>query len=97
MLALTKDVGVNIVVDFSNLTPFLSETLELTAYMLPVTVGQSYWEKNIASLARDGRMVMLGLMSGAVTEKPFNLAPILFKRLRIEGMRLTWMNLSFLN
>lgn len=48
-------------------------------------VGQNYWEKNINSLARDGRMVLLGLMSGAVTEKPLNLGPVLFKRLRIEG------------
>lgn len=28
-------------------------------------VGQSYWEKNIASLAKEGHMVLLGLMSGA--------------------------------
>jgi NADPH:quinone reductase-like Zn-dependent oxidoreductase len=48
-------------------------------------VGQNYWEKNVASLGRDGRMVLLGLMSGAVTEKSLNMGPILFKRLRIEG------------
>jgi NADPH:quinone reductase-like Zn-dependent oxidoreductase len=51
-------------------------------------VGQSYWEKNINSLARDGRMVLLGLMSGAETDKPLNMGPILFKRLRIEGTTL---------
>jgi len=27
-------------------------------------VGQSHWNKNLASLAMDGRMVMLGLLSG---------------------------------
>lgn len=27
-------------------------------------VGQSHWNKNIASLAFDGRMTMLGLMGG---------------------------------
>lgn len=48
-------------------------------------VGQDYWEKNIASLARDGRMVLLGLMSGLVTSKPLDMGPILFKRLRIQG------------
>ncbi len=28
-------------------------------------VGQSHWEKNITSLATDGRMTMLSLLSGA--------------------------------
>lgn len=51
-------------------------------------VGQSYWESNIASLARDGRMVLLGLMSGMETDRPLNMGPILFKRLRIEGTTL---------
>ena len=27
-------------------------------------VGRTHWQKNIASLARDGRMTMLALMSG---------------------------------
>lgn len=31
-------------------------------------------------------MVLLGLMSGSKTEGPLDLLPILFKRLRIEGM-----------
>lgn len=30
-------------------------------------------------------MVLLGLMGGALTEKPLDLRPILFKRLRIQG------------
>lgn len=28
-------------------------------------VGQSHWDKNIASLARDGRMTLVGLLSGS--------------------------------
>ncbi|GAA6063132.1 hypothetical protein JCM10212_002335, partial [Sporobolomyces blumeae] len=47
-------------------------------------IGASYWDKNLKSLARDGRMVMLGLMGGAKTEGPADLSQILFKRLRIE-------------
>lgn len=50
-------------------------------------VGQSHWEKNINSLALDGRMTMLGLLSGAEVSK-FNLAPLLYKRLHIEGSTL---------
>ncbi|KAL0565912.1 hypothetical protein V5O48_016108, partial [Marasmius crinis-equi] len=50
-------------------------------------VGQSHWKKNIASLARDGRMVMLGLMSGTLVPE-FDLGALLFKRLRIQGSTL---------
>lgn len=36
-------------------------------------VGQSHWQKNIDSLAVDGRMTMLSLLSGKDTvEWPFN-------------------------
>ncbi|KAI5479138.1 quinone oxidoreductase [Pseudohyphozyma bogoriensis] len=74
VLALTDNVGVNVVIDF---------------------VGQSYWEKNIASLARDGRMVLLGFLSGFVTEKPLDMGPILYKRLRIQGTTLRSRTLEY--
>lgn len=47
-------------------------------------IGASYFKQNVASAARDGRMVMLGLLSGGKLEG-VELGPILFKRLRIEG------------
>ncbi|KAJ6614795.1 quinone oxidoreductase [Mycena sp. CBHHK59/15] len=50
-------------------------------------VGQSYWEKNIASLAVDGRMTILSVLSGAIVPSA-NLLPILYKRLRIQGSTL---------
>ncbi|KAI0917546.1 hypothetical protein AcW1_007277 [Taiwanofungus camphoratus] len=50
-------------------------------------VGQSHWHKNIDALAVDGRMTMLGLLSGAEVAS-FNLGPILYKRLRIQGSTL---------
>ncbi|EJC98501.1 quinone oxidoreductase [Fomitiporia mediterranea MF3/22] len=50
-------------------------------------VGQSHWTKNISTLAVDGRMTMLALLSGADVSN-FNLAPILYKRLHIEGSTL---------
>jgi len=50
-------------------------------------IGKDYWEKNIASLAKDGRMVHLAVMSG--DEVPsFSLLPILYKRLSILGTTL---------
>ncbi|KAK6992541.1 quinone oxidoreductase PIG3 [Favolaschia claudopus] len=50
-------------------------------------VGQSHFVKNLDSLAVDGRMTMLALLSGA-TVASFNLTPILYKRLRIQGSTL---------
>ncbi|KAI0770603.1 quinone oxidoreductase [Fomes fomentarius] len=50
-------------------------------------VGQSHWNKNIDALAYDGRMTMLALLSGAEVAN-VNLAPILYKRLRIQGSTL---------
>ncbi|RMG65693.1 MAG: NAD(P)H-quinone oxidoreductase [Bacteroidetes bacterium] len=45
-----------------------------------------YFQQNLASLALDGRLVMLALMGGIKTE--VNLAPILLKRLRVMGSTL---------
>lgn len=78
----TEGRGVNVLIDF---------------------VGQSHWNKNIDSLALEGRMTMLALLSGEpyfLLEETFfnvqkgaqvpsaNLAPILYKRLRIQGSTL---------
>ncbi|KAF9063280.1 hypothetical protein BDP27DRAFT_1478656 [Rhodocollybia butyracea] len=50
-------------------------------------VGQSHWNMNIESMARDGRMTMLALLSGSKVSE-FNLGALLFKRLRIQGSTL---------
>ncbi|KAJ3559595.1 hypothetical protein NP233_g11226 [Leucocoprinus birnbaumii] len=50
-------------------------------------VGQSHFSKNIDALAVDGRMTMLAMLSGSIAEK-VNLAPLLYKRLHIEGSTL---------
>ncbi|KAF8968920.1 hypothetical protein BDZ97DRAFT_1796966 [Flammula alnicola] len=50
-------------------------------------VGQTHFNKNIDAMAVDGRMTMLALLSGAVVDS-VNLAPILYKRLHIEGSTL---------
>ncbi|EGG10434.1 uncharacterized protein MELLADRAFT_93398 [Melampsora larici-populina 98AG31] len=51
-------------------------------------VGQSYWNSNIKSLSKDGKLVLLGLLSGGKIQTPVELGPILFKRLKIEGTTL---------
>ena len=47
-------------------------------------IGAAYFEKNLASLARDGRLSIIAFLGGAVAEKA-NLTPIMVKRLRVMG------------
>jgi putative PIG3 family NAD(P)H quinone oxidoreductase len=47
-------------------------------------IAAAYFEKNLASLARDGRLSIISLLGGAVAEKA-NLAPIMVKRLHVMG------------
>lgn len=57
-------------------------------------VGKSHWANNIDSLAWDGHMTMLGLLSGGDVEH-FDLKPILFKRLRIQGSTLRSRSIAY--
>ncbi|CDS14466.1 hypothetical protein LRAMOSA06635 [Lichtheimia ramosa] len=57
-------------------------------------VGKDYFEKNIDTLAIDGRMVILAYLSGGVVEK-VNIVPLLKKRLRIEGSALRSRSLEY--
>jgi NADPH:quinone reductase-like Zn-dependent oxidoreductase len=69
---------------------FSAEVLKLTSdlgvNLVVDFIGADYWTKNITSMAKEGHMVLLGLMGGSKTEGPLDLLPILFKRLRIEGI-----------
>jgi NADPH2:quinone reductase len=47
-------------------------------------IGAAYFEKNLACLARDGRLSIIAFLGGAVAEKA-NLTPIMVKRLRVMG------------
>jgi putative PIG3 family NAD(P)H quinone oxidoreductase len=50
------------------------------------SIGASYLERNLASLAVGGRLVLIGLMGGAKTE--IGLAPLLLRRLSVIGSTL---------
>ncbi|KAJ9162291.1 Zinc-binding dehydrogenase [Coniochaeta hoffmannii] len=50
-------------------------------------VGANYFQKNLDAAARDGRIVLLGLMSGSKV-KEVDIGPLLYKRLRVEGSTL---------
>jgi NADPH2:quinone reductase len=47
-------------------------------------IGASYFEKNVASLAKDGCLSIIAFLGGAVAEK-VNLGPIMVKRLTVTG------------
>lgn len=50
-------------------------------------IGAAYWERNLRALARQGRMIEVGLMSGADLENA-SLGPLLMKRLQVRGTTL---------
>ncbi len=50
-------------------------------------IGADYWERNLRALARQGRMVEVGLMSGADLQNA-SLGPLLMKRLQVRGTTL---------
>lgn len=51
-------------------------------------IGASYWEQNIASIAYDGHLVLIGILGGTVV-KEINLMDLLEKRVTIKGTLLT--------
>lgn len=50
-------------------------------------IGAPYWEKNLESLAVDGRLISLAVMGGHLLEKA-SLRPVMAKRLQITGTTL---------
>ncbi|KAJ5224272.1 quinone oxidoreductase [Penicillium citrinum] len=51
-------------------------------------IGATYFQGNLDVAARDGRVVLLGLMGGGKLPDGVNIAPLLFKRVRVEGSTL---------
>lgn len=47
-------------------------------------IGGAYFDRNLACLARDGRLSIIAFLGGAVAERA-NLSPIMVKRLRVMG------------
>uniref|UniRef100_A0A060T9S0 ARAD1D14014p n=1 Tax=Blastobotrys adeninivorans TaxID=409370 RepID=A0A060T9S0_BLAAD len=51
-------------------------------------VGQSYFVRDLNTLAKDGTLIVIGMMSGTVLEEKLDLKLVLGKRLRIIGSTL---------
>lgn len=76
------DVGINYKeLDFSAVVK--EETGGTGVDVLLDVIGGPYWDRNIASMGPQGRMVLVGLMGGGRVE--VNLGHLLAKRLRVNG------------
>jgi NADPH:quinone reductase-like Zn-dependent oxidoreductase len=58
-------------------------------------VGQDYFQRNLNSTARDGRVVIVGLLSGPKTQGPVDLSLFVKQRIRVEGSRLRSRDLTY--
>jgi len=84
--ALGLDVGVNYrEADFAEAV--LEATNGVGVDVILDVIGADYWERNLRAIARQGRMVLVGLMGGGVAENA-SLGPFLMKRLQVRGTTL---------
>ena len=94
---LIKQLGVNTAIDYKS-ERFLDLVLSQSNYkgvnLIIDFVGGNYFQDNMKSLTTEGRLVMLGLLSGARISE-VNLAPILMKRLQIKGSTLRSRSLEY--
>ncbi|RAQ68349.1 quinone oxidoreductase [Aspergillus flavus] len=58
-------------------------------------IGAPYFQNNLDIAARDGRIILLGLMGGAKLPEGVNIAPLLYKRLRLEASGLRSRDLEY--
>ncbi|GJM29264.1 MAG: NAD(P)H quinone oxidoreductase [Cyclobacteriaceae bacterium] len=90
-----RDLGADHCIDYSNedFRDFVLNHLSGVDAIIDF-IGASYFQKNLQSLTRDGRLIMLGLLGG---HKPLdvNLGPILFNRLTIIGSTLRSRSLDY--
>ncbi|KAI8896948.1 NAD(P)H quinone oxidoreductase, PIG3 family [Globomyces pollinis-pini] len=57
-------------------------------------IGANYWNENMKSIAKDGRMVMLGFMGGTIVDS-VDLRPFLMKRIQVNGSTLRSRDLDY--
>lgn len=94
---IVKDLGVELVIDYRS-QDFYMEVMQHTgkygADVILDFIAGPYFQRNLDTLALDGRLVMLALLGG-VRPEAVNLAPILRKRLRINGSTLRNRSLDY--
>jgi putative PIG3 family NAD(P)H quinone oxidoreductase len=88
-LARSRELGLGCAINYRT-QDFADEVLRATGGqgvdVLLDVIGADYWERNLRSLARKGRMVIVGTMGGTKTDA--NLGMLLMKRLQVRGTTL---------
>lgn len=90
-LALCRSLGADVLInyhenDFSEVVK--KETAGSGVDVILDFIGSSYWNKNISSIAYDGRWVLIGILGGSIVEK-VNLMNLMEKRISLKGTLLT--------
>lgn len=90
-LDFAKELGAHVGINYKT-EDFPSKVLQATdnagADVILDFVGASYWEKNLQSIAIDGRWVLIGILGGTEVER-MNLWPLMEKRVQLIGTLLT--------
>lgn len=86
-----SNLGADICISYKE-QQFDSEVLKATnnkgANVILDFVGASYWEKNLNSIAVDGRWILIGLLGGSNIDN-FNMWELMDKRIQLIGTLLT--------
>ena len=92
-----KELGADLTIDYKN-QDFKSEALKFTnnygADVIIDFIGGSYFNRNVESLTRDGRLIILAVLSGGTVQN-FDARQILAKRLKIIGSTLRSRSLDY--
>ena len=84
--AKARDLGADVAINYK-MQDFAEEVRKRTdgagVDVILDVVGAGYWQRNVASLATGGRMVLIALMGGATTE--VDLSALMRRRLQIFG------------
>ncbi|KPH79276.1 MULTISPECIES: NAD(P)H-quinone oxidoreductase [Bacillaceae] len=90
-LEFCKQLGADILINYKEQS-FDEEVLQATdgegVDVILDFIGASYWEKNLASIKKAGRWVLIGVLGGAVVEK-VNLMELMAKYVQLSGTLLT--------
>ena len=90
-LALAKELGAGVTINYRK-EDFAERVLEETngrgVDLILDFVGASYWEKNLKSIAVDGRWILIGTLGGSEVEK-MSISELMQKRVSLHATLLT--------
>lgn len=90
-LNFAESIGANVGINYKE-QDFAKEVLKATddqgVDVILDFIGASYWDKNLRSIAIDGRWVLIGILGGTEVEK-VNLWDLMAKRIELTGTLLT--------